>query len=69
MSQWLREEFGQQVESRLLGCRLLADRIFDEAFVRRLFVDHRRGIDRAIHIWLLFNFVEWYEYWIEGRRT
>lgn len=69
MSQWLRGEFGKQVESRLLGCRLLADRIFDEAFVRRLFVDHRRGIDRAIHIWLLFNFVEWYEYWIEGRRT
>jgi asparagine synthase (glutamine-hydrolysing) len=69
MSQWLREEFGHQVESRLLKCRLLADGVFEEGFVRSLFSDHRRGVDRAIHIWLLFNFVEWYEYWIEGRRS
>ncbi|MGD9597536.1 MAG: asparagine synthase (glutamine-hydrolyzing) [Steroidobacteraceae bacterium] len=69
MSQWLREEFGHQVESRLLSCRLLVDGVFERAFVRKLFVDHRRGVDRAIYIWLLFNFVEWYEYWIEGQRS
>jgi asparagine synthase (glutamine-hydrolysing) len=69
MSQWLRGDFGAQVERTLLGSRLLDRGWFDRSYVQRLCQSHRAGRgDSALYIWTLFNLTAWYDYWIERQR-
>jgi asparagine synthase (glutamine-hydrolysing) len=65
VSQWLREDFGYEAESRILNSHFVREGIFRPEFIRQLFAQHRAGAERAAHIWVLFNLVEWYNYWIE----
>jgi asparagine synthase (glutamine-hydrolysing) len=65
VSQWLREDFGQEAESRILNSWFVRDGFFRPEFVRGLFSQHRSGAERAALIWVLFNLTEWFNYWIE----
>jgi len=65
MSEWLREDFGRHVESRLLGSHFVRTGVFRGDFIKRLFANHRSGRDCAVLIWALFNLTEWYTHWIE----
>jgi len=65
VSQWLREDFGYEAESRILNSHFVREGIFRPEFIRQLFAQHRAGAERAAHIWVLFNLVEWYNYWID----
>ncbi len=65
MSQWLREDFGRHVETKLLASHFVKQGIFQPDFIRHLFVQHRAGTERAMLIWVLFNLTEWFDYWID----
>ena len=67
MAQWLRGEFGRQVETAILGSRLLTRGWFDRSFIADLINDHRSGRrDTSLYIWTLYNLTAWYDYWIDG---
>jgi len=65
VSQWLREDFGHEAESRILNSYFVKEGIFRPEFIRELFAQHRAGAERAALIWVLFNLAEWFNYWIE----
>lgn len=68
MSQWLRGEFGLQVEATFEKSRLMQLGYLNPDFVRQLCRDHRGGRgDHALYIWALFNLVAWFDYWVDGR--
>ena len=67
MAQWLRGEFGRQVEKGILGSGLLERGYFNQEYISRLISDHRTGrADNSLYIWTLFNLTSWYDYWIGG---
>ena len=68
MAQWLRGEFGRQVEKGILGSRLMERGYFNLEYISRLISDHRTGrADNSLYIWTLFNLTSWYDYWIDQR--
>jgi asparagine synthase (glutamine-hydrolysing) len=70
MAQWLRGEFGRQVESDIMASGLLDRGWFDGAYIRALSRDHRAGRrDNSLYLWTLYNLTAWYDYWINGRRS
>lgn len=65
MSQWLRGDFGKQVEASIMSSRLLDRGFFNRQYIANLFKDHHSGRrDNSLYIWTLFNLTEWYDYWI-----
>src|SRR5262245_61625789 len=67
MADWMRGEFGGEVERVLLRSRLLREMPFNVDYVRNLIAQHRAGKrNAAIHLWSLFNLVAWHERWIDG---
>lgn len=70
MAQWLRGDFGLQVESAIMGSRLMDRGWFDRTYIRALSRDHRAGRrDRSLYLWTLYNLTAWYDYWIDGRQS
>ncbi len=70
MSQWMRGQFGRQVEATLLSSRLFERLPFDREHIRRLIGDHLSGRrDNALFLWSLFNVAAWYDYWIDPPAT
>jgi asparagine synthase (glutamine-hydrolysing) len=66
MSQWLRGDFGRELESSILGSALMKRGYFDMNYIKALFRDHRDGSrDTSLYIWTLFNLTAWYDYWVE----
>jgi asparagine synthase (glutamine-hydrolysing) len=67
MSDWLRGDFGRQVESAIMASTIFERGFFDRGYIQGLIDDHRGGrTDRSLYIWTLFNLVAWYDYWIAG---
>lgn len=67
MSQWLRGEFGREVESQLLASKLLERGFFDQAYIKSLFAQHFSGRrDNGLYIWVLYNLTRWFDYWVDG---
>jgi asparagine synthase (glutamine-hydrolysing) len=67
MSQWIRGDFGRQVEASLMSSRLLDRGFFNRDYITNLFRDHHSGRrDNSLYIWTLFNLTAWYDYWIDG---
>lgn len=67
MSEWLRGDFGHQVERSIMSSGLLKRGHFNIEYLQRLFQDHRsRRRDTSLYIWTLFNLTSWYDYWIEA---
>lgn len=68
MSQWMRGDFGQQVEAAILGSRLLDRGWFDRPFIANLAKEHRDNRrDNSLYLWTLYNLTAWYDYWIDGQ--
>jgi asparagine synthase (glutamine-hydrolysing) len=68
MGDWLRGEFGQEVERAVLSSGLLKRGFFNTDYIRKLFTDHRNERrDTSLYIWTLFNLTSWYDYWVEGQ--
>ena len=68
MSEWLRGQFGAQVEREILASPMLAGLGFDRTMVAGLIADHRAGRrDTALPVWVIYNLVAWHAHWIEGR--
>lgn len=66
MADWLRGEFGHQVEQAVLSSKLLQRGYFNVDYIRKMFIDHRnRRRDTSLYIWTLFNLTSWYDYWID----
>jgi asparagine synthase (glutamine-hydrolysing) len=67
MADWLRGEFGHQVEQAVLSSKLLQRGFFNVDYIRAMFTDHRnKRRDTSLYIWTLFNLTSWYDYWIDG---
>lgn len=70
MREWLKGDFGMQVEDTMTKSRLLERGYFNRQYISDLFAQHRTGRrDASLNIWTLFNLSAWYDYWIEGQRT
>lgn len=68
MAEWLRGNFGRQVEDTIFRSRLILSGYFDVKYIRSLLDEHRSGRnDNSVYLWTLFNLAAWHAYWIEGR--
>jgi asparagine synthase (glutamine-hydrolysing) len=68
MSQWLKGDFGHQVQASLLNSGLLERGFFRRDYIENLFADHRSGRrDNSLYLWTLFNLTAWYDYWVEQK--
>jgi asparagine synthase (glutamine-hydrolysing) len=65
--EWLAGPFGAFARDRLLGT---GAELFDGDVVRRLLGEQASGqANWSHHLWVLLNFVMWYEHWILGTST
>ena len=68
VNEWLRSDWFDFTQSRILGSSLLKQEMFNRQFIQTLLDDHRSGRrDEGLPLWGLLNLVLWYEYWIEGK--
>lgn len=66
MQQWLRGDFGRYVEDIVMSSKALKRCGIKSSMVQSFFDAHRSGKGEfSLYIWCLFNFVAWYDYWIE----
>ncbi len=66
VGRWFRSEFKHIVNEYVLGPRAMDRGIFDEAFVRKLVVEHNAGENHDERIWSLVNFEIWQRRFIDG---
>ena len=67
MREWMRSDFGRQVEATLLGSSLMERGYFRADYIRTLVREHRSGRrDWSLYLWTLFNLTSWYDYWVAG---
>jgi asparagine synthase (glutamine-hydrolysing) len=64
MVEWLRDDFGREAESVILGSRLVRERLLDADRIRLLFARHRRGHDTSVPLWTLYNLAAWHNRWL-----
>ena len=65
--QWLNEEFGDNIKRKILKSKFLKRNYFNKQYIENLFYQHKKGkINNATRIWVIFNLVSWYDFWIEG---
>jgi asparagine synthase (glutamine-hydrolysing) len=70
MSEWLRGEFGTEMQGSLMSSRLLDRGFFRRDYIMRLFEEHRtQRRDNSLYLWTLFNLTAWYDYWVDGRSS
>lgn len=63
---WFRGPWAAIVNEHLLGERARSRGIFNQAYVERLVVEHRSGINHAERLWMLMNFELWQRQFIDG---
>ena len=67
MTQWLRGEFGRQVDADIMKSRLLDSGWLNRSYISQIIAEHRSGRrDTGLHIWSLYNLCAWFDYWIDG---
>ena len=65
VANWLRDDFGHEVEHDLLASPLVKDGLLKAQPITELLAEHRAGhADHALHIWTLFNLTSWHDHWI-----
>lgn len=66
VADWLRGDFGREVERDLLNSPLITEGPLRRSPISNLVSEHRSGhADHALHIWTLFNLTAWHSHWIE----
>ncbi len=66
VADWLRGDFGHEVERNLLSSPLVKDGPLRHSPIANLISEHRSGhANHALHIWTLFNLTAWHNHWIE----
>ena len=66
VADWLREDFGYEVERSLLTSPLVKDAPLKRQPIADLISAHRSGhSDHSLHLWTLFNLTAWHNHWIE----
>ena len=70
MVEWLRGDFGRDVEHTFARTRFF-DRVgIDRRAVMEMLAHHRSGRrDHATYVWLMYNAVAWYDHWSEKQRV
>lgn len=63
---WFRGSLAAMVDEHLLGERARSRGIFNQAYVERLVVEHRSGINHAERLWMLMNFEMWQRQFLDG---
>lgn len=67
MAEWLRGDWGHEVEARILRSGLFRSGWFRAPVVRMLFARHRSGQrNHAHYLWVIFNLCAWHERFIES---
>ena len=65
VANWLRDDFGREVEHDLLASPLVKDGLLKAQPIAELLAEHRAGhAYHALHIWTLFNLTAWHDHWI-----
>ena len=65
VANWLRDDFGREVEQDLLASSLVKDGLLKTQRIVELLTQHRAGhADHALHIWTLFNLTAWHDHWV-----
>ncbi|MDC6452821.1 asparagine synthase (glutamine-hydrolyzing) [Alphaproteobacteria bacterium] len=68
MKQWLKGEFGRQVERLVFDSSLISRDFFDQKTLKKLFHDHFSGRrDNSLYLWTIYNLTAWYDYWIDRK--
>ena len=63
VANWLRDDFGREVEHDLLASPLVKDGLLKAQPIAKLLAEHRAGhADHALHIWTLFNLTAWHDH-------
>lgn len=68
LNAWFRGPFAAMVDEHLLGERARSRGIFNQAYVERLVMEHRSGINHAERLWMLINFELWQRQFIDRER-
>jgi asparagine synthase (glutamine-hydrolysing) len=67
MAEWMRGDFGAQVERVLMDSRLFKSMPFNRSYIKHLIDEHRSGrSNNSLYLWSLFNLAAWYDYWIDN---
>lgn len=67
MAEWLRGDFGHEVERTIFASELFKTGWFKIEPIRHLFTMHRSGKRNYAHyLWVLFNLAAWHDRWIAG---
>ena len=65
MAQWLRSDFGHEVEEKIFNSTMLGRGFFDEEYIKDLIFNHRNNkADNSLYIWTIYNVVAWYDFWV-----
>jgi len=69
MAQWLRGEFGREVEATLQATRFFDSFPATRQLVSEMLALHRAGRrDCSLYVWTFYNAVAWFDHWIDGDR-
>jgi asparagine synthase (glutamine-hydrolysing) len=63
---WFRGPFAGIIDEHLLGERARSRGIFNQAYVERLVLEHRSGINHSERLWMLMNFELWQRQFLDG---
>jgi len=64
---WIREDFGKEMEAMILRSPLCTHGPIRADAIRTAFAEHRSGNqDHALHLWVLLNMTAWHDHWVEG---
>jgi asparagine synthase (glutamine-hydrolysing) len=64
---WFRGLFAGIIDEHLLGERARSRGIFNQAYVERLVLEHRSGINHSERLWMLMNFELWQRQFLDGK--
>jgi len=70
MVEWLRGDFGRQVEDEIRRSRFFDRFPLDRQAILDMLARHRASrADFALYIWTVYNAVAWYDRWVDGVRA
>ena len=68
MAEWLRGDFGRQVEATIARSSLIERGTLAREPIQRLLAEHRSGrMDWSYHLWNVYTVCAWHDRWVAGR--